>query len=63
MCFTIKHFRDGTLIGVSDHAATMYAARCSARARQADLQSSAAVILGRKANGEETEIEVLNFPN
>jgi hypothetical protein len=63
MCFTIKHFRDGACLGVADHAMTMYAARSTARARQIDLQSNAAVILGRRANGEETEVELLDFAN
>jgi len=34
-----------------------------ARMRQADLQSSVAVILGVTARGDQTEIEVMDFTN
>lgn len=61
--FTIKHFRDGTPVGVHDQATTMYEARSNARMRQADLQSSLAVILGVTARGDQTEIEVMDFTN
>jgi hypothetical protein len=41
----------------------MYAARCHARARQSELQSSTAVIFGETAAGDEKEIEVIDFAN
>jgi hypothetical protein len=61
MSFTIKHFRDGAQVGAPEHAITMHAARFHARSRQASLQSTEAVILGERANGDETEIEVISF--
>jgi len=61
LCFTIKHFRDGTPVGVPDRSTTMYGARSSARARQGDLQSHLAVILAETARGDQREIEVIDF--
>ena len=63
MGFTIKHFRDGACVGADHNAVTMHAARFHARARQADLQSEVAVILGETAAGDETEIEIIEFAN
>ncbi len=60
MNFTIRHYRNGRL-AASDRAITMYQARSAAQHRQAELDSSAAVILGQRADGEEIEIEVLQF--
>jgi hypothetical protein len=63
MHFTIKHFRDGAPVGAADHAITMYAARSHARARQRELRSSIAIILGQTAAGDEKEVEVIRFVN
>jgi len=59
--FTIRHFRNGTPVGVPDRSTTMYEARSSARLRQGALQSHLAVILADTARGEQTEIEVIDF--
>ena len=61
MCFTIKHFRDGVPVGVPDRAITMYAARCHARLRGNELDSSVAIILGKSDREEQKEVEVINF--
>jgi len=61
MSFTIEHFRDGTPVGIPDHATTMYAARSKARNRHQHLHSTAAVIIGKRANGDNAEVEVINF--
>jgi len=61
MSFTIEHFRDGTPVGIPDQATTMYAARSKARDRHRHLQTTAAVIIGKRANGDNAEVEVINF--
>jgi hypothetical protein len=63
MSFTIEYFRDGAPVGIPDHANTMYAARSKARDMHRHLHSTAAVIVGKKANGENAEVEVINFTN
>lgn len=63
MSFTIRHYRDGHLLAASDQAMTMFRARSAAQHRQQELHSSAAVIVGERANGEEIEIEVIRFTN
>jgi hypothetical protein len=61
MSFTIEHFQNGTPVGIPDHATTMYAARSKARAQQLHLQSTAAIIIGKRANGDEAEVDVIKF--
>jgi hypothetical protein len=61
MSFTIEHFRDGVPLGLPDQAATMYAARSKARDRHTHLRTTAAVIIGKRANGDNAEVEVINF--
>ena len=63
MCFIIRHFRDGSPVGIPDRSITMYAARYNARARQEDLRSDSAVILGKTDKGIEREVEVIRFAN
>ena len=55
------HYRDGTPVGIADHAVTMYSARYNARARQEDLHSSVAIIVGKTDRGDKKEIEVIEF--
>jgi hypothetical protein len=61
MSFTIEHFRDGMPVGSPDRATTMYAARSKARDRHPQLHSTAAVIIGKRANGDNAEVEVISF--
>jgi hypothetical protein len=63
MRFTIRHFRDGSPVGMPDQAITMHAARFHARARQGELRSSLAVIFGETVAGDQKEIEVIDFVN
>lgn len=39
----------------------MYAARSKARDRHPHLRSTAAVIIGKRANGDDAEVEVIRF--
>lgn len=61
MSFIIEHLRDGTPVGIPDRAATMYAARSKARDSHRYLHTTAAVIIGKRANGDNTEVEVIKF--
>jgi hypothetical protein len=61
MSFTIENFRDGAPVGMPDYADTMSAARSKARDRNRHLHSTAALIIGKEANGNKAEIEVISF--